>query len=99
MDGDNNEVLYDFNARQRMYPASITKIMTSLVVLDAVDAGEISLDTVPSGDGGRKERYKTIISESFSPCNWEKPGLRRIWRDKMKLGRGDGRTDSPRSPN
>ncbi len=46
VDGDNNEVLYDFNARQRMYPASITKIMTSLVVLDAVDAGEISLDTL-----------------------------------------------------
>ncbi len=44
--GDTGEVLYDFNARQRMYPASITKIMTSLVVLDAVDAGEISLDTL-----------------------------------------------------
>ena len=43
--GDTGEVLYDFNARQRMYPASITKIMTSLVVLDAVDAGQISLDT------------------------------------------------------
>ena len=46
VDGDNGEVLYDFNARQRMYPASITKIMTSLVVLDAVAAGELSLDTM-----------------------------------------------------
>ena len=45
VDGDNNEILYDLNARQRMYPASITKIMTSLVVLDAVAAGQISLDT------------------------------------------------------
>lgn len=45
VDGDSGEVLYDFNARQRMYPASITKIMTSLVVLDAVAAGEISLST------------------------------------------------------
>ena len=44
--GDTNEVLYDFNAHQRMYPASITKIMTSLVVLDAVDNGEIGLDTL-----------------------------------------------------
>ena len=43
--GDTGEVLYDFNARQQMYPASVTKIMTSLVVLDAVDAGEVSLDT------------------------------------------------------
>ena len=45
VDGDNEEILYELNARQRMYPASITKIMTSLVVLDAVDAGQISLDT------------------------------------------------------
>lgn len=42
--GDTGEVLYDFNAHERMYPASITKIMTSLVVLEAVKNGEISLD-------------------------------------------------------
>ena len=46
VDGDYDEVLYEFHARERMYPASITKIMTSLVVLDAVDKGEISLDTM-----------------------------------------------------
>lgn len=45
VDGDNNEVLYDFNAHQKMYPASVTKIMTSLIVLDAIAAGELSLDT------------------------------------------------------
>ena len=45
VDDDNGEVLYEFHARERMYPASVTKIMTSLVVLDAVDAGEFSLDT------------------------------------------------------
>ena len=36
VDGDNNEVLYAYNAHKKMYPASVTKIMTSLVVLDAV---------------------------------------------------------------
>ena len=46
VDGDNGEILYELNAHQRMYPASITKIMTSLVVLDAVDQGKISLDTI-----------------------------------------------------
>lgn len=45
VDGDNHEVLYDLNAHERRYPASITKIMTSLVVLDAVDQGKLSLDT------------------------------------------------------
>lgn len=45
VDGDHDEVLYDFHAYEKMYPASVTKIMTSLVVLDAVAKGELSLDT------------------------------------------------------
>lgn len=45
VDGDHNEVLYDYNAREKMYPASVTKIMTSLVVLDAVANGQVDLDT------------------------------------------------------
>ena len=28
VDGDNNEVLYDYNAYEKRYPASVTKIMT-----------------------------------------------------------------------
>ena len=46
VDGDNHEILYELNAYERRYPASITKIMTSLVVLDAVAQGKVSLDTV-----------------------------------------------------
>ena len=45
VDGDNDEVLYAYHAYEKMYPASVTKIMTSLVVLDAVEKGELSLDT------------------------------------------------------
>ncbi len=45
VDGDNNEILYSYNANKKMYPASVTKIMTSLVVLDAVAKGQVSLDT------------------------------------------------------
>lgn len=44
VDGDHGEVLYEQNGYERIYPASITKIMTSLVVLEAIDAGELSLD-------------------------------------------------------
>ena len=44
VDGDNGEVLYEHNGYERIYPASITKIMTSLVVLEAIDAGELALD-------------------------------------------------------
>ena len=45
VDGDNNEVLYDYNAYEKRYPASVTKIMTTLVVLRAIDARELTLDT------------------------------------------------------
>jgi len=45
VDGDYGEVLYEKNAYDRMYPASITKIMTSLVVMDALERGDIALDT------------------------------------------------------
>lgn len=45
VDGDNNEVLYDYNAYEKRYPASVTKIMTTLVVLRAIDARELTLET------------------------------------------------------
>lgn len=45
VDGDNNEVLYSHNGYEKMYPASMTKIMTSLVVLEAIEAGQLSADT------------------------------------------------------
>ena len=45
VDGDNNEVLYDYNAYEKRYHASVTKIMTTLVVLRAIDAGELTLET------------------------------------------------------
>ena len=45
VDGDNNEVLYDYNAYEKRYPASVTKIMTTLVILRALDAGELTPET------------------------------------------------------
>lgn len=46
MDAANDEVLYEKNANNRMYPASLTKVMTALLVLEAVDAGQLSLDQI-----------------------------------------------------
>ena len=45
IDATYDEVLYDKGAYDKVYPASITKVMTALLVLEAVDAGELSLDT------------------------------------------------------
>lgn len=46
MDAANDEVLYDKNAYDRMYPASLTKVMTALLVLEAAEEGRLSLDQV-----------------------------------------------------
>ncbi|MDD4715195.1 MAG: D-alanyl-D-alanine carboxypeptidase [Oscillospiraceae bacterium] len=48
-DYDNNEILYEKNAYEKMYPASTTKIMTALLTLEAVDSGKLKLDQVVSG--------------------------------------------------
>jgi len=46
MDAANDELLYEKNANKRMYPASLTKVMTALLVLEEVDAGRLSLDQI-----------------------------------------------------
>ncbi len=46
VDADHGDVLYDQSAHDQRYPASITKIMTALLTLEAVDRGELSLDNV-----------------------------------------------------
>ena len=44
VDVDTGKVLYEQNSKQIKAPASTTKIMTALLVLEAVDRGELSLD-------------------------------------------------------
>ena len=46
IDPDTEEVLYARNIHERLYPASLTKIMTCLLVLEAIDAGDLSMDSV-----------------------------------------------------
>lgn len=44
IDVGSGEVLYEKNMHEQNYPASITKIMTSLLTLEAVEAGKLTLD-------------------------------------------------------
>lgn len=46
LDGDSGQVLYEQNADEKCYPASVTKIMTMVLIMEAVNAGTISLDDV-----------------------------------------------------
>ena len=44
VDANTGNVVYAKNEHEEMYPASLTKIMTALLVLEAVDSGQLSLD-------------------------------------------------------
>ena len=46
LDGCSGQVLYEQNADEKCYPASVTKIMTMVLIMEAVDSGAISLDDV-----------------------------------------------------
>lgn len=46
VDTYDGSILYDKNSREQRPPASITKVMTALLVLEAMDRGELQADTM-----------------------------------------------------
>ena len=44
VDANTGSIVYAKNEHQELYPASLTKIMTALLVMEAVDSGRLSLD-------------------------------------------------------
>lgn len=51
MDAATGTVLYEKNAHEKLAPASVTKIMTLLLIMDAIDAGKIGWeDTVTASE-------------------------------------------------
>ena len=44
MDVGSRQVLYESNAHEKLYPASVTKIMTMLLAMEALEAGAVKLD-------------------------------------------------------
>lgn len=57
-----DEVIAAKNANKRMYPASMTKIMTGIVVCEKIEKGEISLSDVVTVD-----KYYDLTSEGVEP--------------------------------
>ena len=43
------QMLYEQNAEEPLQPASVTKIMTMLLIMEALDRGDVSLDTMITG--------------------------------------------------
>ena len=73
MEKESGEILYQNNAHEKLEPASVTKIMTLLLVMEAIDQGRITLDELvtvsahAAGMGGSqvylKEGEQMCVSE------------------------------------
>lgn len=51
MDVTTGTILYESNSHEKLSPASVTKVMTMLLIMEAVDSGKISLqDTVTASE-------------------------------------------------
>lgn len=48
MEANTGEILYSKNADERLFPASVTKIMTILLVVEGIESGAVSLDELIS---------------------------------------------------
>lgn len=46
MDPETGEILYARNIHEKLYPASLTKVMTALLVLEAIEDGTLTMETV-----------------------------------------------------
>lgn len=44
IDPETEEILHQDNIHERLYPASLTKIMSTLLVLEAIDSGKLTMD-------------------------------------------------------
>ena len=42
---NSGEILYSYNMHEKLHPASVTKIMSILLIMEALDSGKITLDT------------------------------------------------------
>ena len=54
IDQESGEILYQHNIHEQLRPASVTKIMSILLIMEAIDSGKISLqDMVPCSEKAR----------------------------------------------
>ena len=49
MEKDTGQILYESNAHEKLRPASVTKIMTMLLAVEAIDRGEVALTDLVTG--------------------------------------------------
>lgn len=68
IDMDTDMVLYDQNGEEQICPASITKVMTALLVLEHIEAGELSLsDEITAPDDCWRDLDSTSSNQNIQP--------------------------------
>ncbi len=72
----NGQELYSYNADAPLQPASVTKIMTMLLTMEALDRGEVTLDTMITGSDYACSMGGTQI--------WLEPGEQLSLNDMLK---------------
>jgi len=48
LEADTGTILYEKNSHEKLRPASVTKVMTLLLIMESIDSGKISLDDMVS---------------------------------------------------
>ena len=82
VDAKTGNIVYAKNEHQEMYPASTTKIMTALLVMEAIDQGKLSLtDQLTASHtamttGLAEDGSTANIQNSTSPACWWSPPMR-----------------------
>src|SRR5574344_1171321 len=52
---NSGEILYNYNMHEKLRPASVTKVMTILLIMEALDSGKINLtDKIPCSENASK---------------------------------------------
>lgn len=64
VDANYNEVLYEVGGHDKVYPASITKVMTALLTLEAIDSGKLTAQTQVTASA-----TATTVPEGSSTAN------------------------------
>lgn len=61
MDFESGKILYELNPHEKMPPASVTKIMTMLLTMEAIERGEIKYDDIVTGSAYAKSMGGSTI--------------------------------------
>ena len=76
MDADTGEVLFSFNENERLHPASVTKIMPMLLVMEALESGKLSLTDIVTASSNASSKGGSQI--------WLKEGEQMTVDDLLK---------------